>query len=179
MTDNQARVPHGVSFLRMKQIPLTQGKFAIVDDEDFEELSKHKWHTLRDKKGHLSAVRNIRLESEGKRTLIYMHRLITLTPKGLCVDHINGNSLDNRRKNLRVCTSPQNSCNQKKRSNGKVEYKGVSRKNGRDVFVCQIQVGKKKMHIGYFTCKIDAARAYDDAAKIHHGEFARLNFPNP
>lgn len=160
----------------MKKIKLTQGKFALVDDEDFEELSKYKWvadnfHTV------WYARRYIKL-ARGKYSSIRMHRVIMKAPKGVEIDHINCNGLDNRKENLRFCTSSQNKYNKPKRKSGSSKYKGVhAYYDGR--WAVHIQAaGLKMKQIGVFNTQEEAARAYDAAARKYHGEFAYLNFPN-
>ena len=157
----------------MKEIQLTKGKIAIVDDEDFEWLSQWKWRL--DSKGY--AKRNQQKGeylSHNKRGTIQMQRAIMNTPRGLDTDHINGNPLDNRKSNLRICTSQQNQFNQKAKF-GASKYKGVSLNRGR--WRAQINIIGVKTHIGSFGTEEEAARAYDNAALNHFGEFARLNFP--
>jgi hypothetical protein len=92
----------------MKRIKLTQGKYALVDDEDFESLNKYKWYFHQ---GY--AIRNTKMKF-GKRTTIFMHRIITNCPKGKDVDHINMNGLNNQKYNMRVCKRSQNITNDKK-----------------------------------------------------------------
>jgi len=114
---------------------------------------------------------------KGKRTVVFMHRFIMGVDKNQIVDHINGNGLDNRRENLRICTRAQNQRNQKKHSTPGLtsRFKGVSlRPFGR--WATRIQVNKKQLNIGSFDTEIEAAKAYDKAAKKIHKEFCRLNF---
>jgi len=149
----------------MKEIPLTQGKVALVDDADYERLSKFKW-CYND--GY--AVCKPR---RGQK--IYMHREIMQTPKGMEVDHANSCGLDNRRENMRNCTRSQNQANRGCQSNNKYGYKGVSFSNREKKFRAMIQIGGRKIHVGYFYTAKEAAMAYNDAAKNVHGEFAKLN----
>lgn len=148
----------------MKYIELTQGKKAIVDKEDYELLSQHKW-TYSD--GY--AYRRPKGEK------IWMHRLISKVPNGLYTDHINGNKLDNRRKNLRHCTYAQNNKNAAIRKDNKTGYKGVYWEKGMSKYRCVIQNDGKRITLGYFDCKHEAAKTYNEKAKELHGEFARLN----
>lgn len=151
----------------VKKIPLTKGQFALVDDEDFDELSKFKWCCAN--VGYAIRFRNI----EGKRKSIYMHRfLLSALPKQE-VDHINHNKLDNRRSNIRLATSRQNKFNTKLRANNKSGFKGVSWVKRRRKWGVQVKiaVGKTKW-VGYFDNKKEAHVAYCSAARELYGEFA-------
>lgn len=152
----------------MKEIPLTRGKVALVDDDDFEELSKYKWHCMkyRDK---LYARRCV-----GRNTKIYMHRQIAGDPEGLVVDHSNGNGLDNRKSNLRNCTQQENLCNRPGRIDGTSLFKGVTKEGNR--WVAKITAQSITKTIGAFTEEIDAALAYDREALNLHGAYAQTNF---
>lgn len=153
----------------MKLIPLTQGKFAKVDDEDFEWLSQWKW-----KYDHGYAMR----QEGGRfhRRNVYMHRRIMNTPEGMDTDHINCDKLDNRRKNLRVCEHFQNNANGRKRSNNTSGYIGVSWDKRKGMWVARIVVKTKQMVLGYFENPKEAALVRDDAALKYFGEYARTNF---
>ncbi len=155
-----------------KLIPLTQGKFTIVDAEDYEWLSKYKWHV---DKGDSTdyAARSI----AGKN--FRMHREILNAPEGLLVDHRNHNGLDNRRENLRLCTASENNMNRRpsKRANKSSRFKGVSWDKRRRRYQAYIQQNGKTVRIGRFKSEIAAAKAYDKKAKELFGEFAYLNFP--
>ena len=152
----------------MKYIPLTQGKQAIVDDEDFERVNQWKWcfHKGNNEKNAYA----FRFNS------IRMHRFILNVPKGLHVDHINGDTLDNRKKNLRICTQLENNRNTPKRKDTTNKYKGIHFVKQRNKWIARIQVNGKRIHSGYFNTQEEAARRYDEMAKIHFGNFARLNF---
>lgn len=153
----------------MKEINLTKGQFAIVDDEDFEQLSKYNWHC-----SYYGYAERAGLKKKGtKRQIIKMHRVIMDAMPGQQIDHINGDKLDNRRRNLRFCTDQQNRYNQKIRTNNKSGLRGVHMAKGR--WCVQITAAKRTITIGTFSSKIKAAEAYNAAAKKYHGEFARLN----
>jgi len=162
----------------MKQIPLSQGKFAIVDDEDFEFISQWKWSLLR--RGNLCHVRRIEYKKTGvprkyNTARIYLHRAILgIEDKNIFVDHINGDGLDNRRENLRLCTKAQNGQNRGAAKNNKTGFKGVSKSGAK--WTAQIKSDKKHFRIGVFDTPELAAIAYDNAARRLHGEFAKTNF---
>lgn len=147
-----------------KRITLTKGKFTIVDDDDYERLSSHSWYYSRYAK------------SGSGRSGTYMHVVIMNPPSGLFVDHINGNKLDNRKKNLRICTHAQNLGNSKIPKNNTSGYKGVVFIKRLGIWRAQIQHSYKMHCLGYFHDIVDAAKAYDKAAIDHYGEFARTNF---
>jgi hypothetical protein len=153
-----------------KLIPLTRGKFAIVDAEYYDRLNQYKWHAQKGGQTYYA-----RRQEKGK--LIIMHRLITNAPKGLFVDHRNHNGLDNRRENLRLCTRLQNARNRLPRRQGISKYKGVTWNKRRKKFIAAISLGGKKQYLGAFDSEIDAAKAYDKKARELFGEFAYLNFP--
>jgi len=158
-------------------IPLTQGLNAIVDAEDFEWLSEYPWYASWDPRGKSFEARTNQTRTDGSRFQHKMHRLILECGLGEEIDHRNHNTLDNRRLNLRKCTQAQNKQNKRAYSRCKSGFKGVCWKTRERRWTAQIQVSKKKMFIGYFDSKEEAARAYDVAAKQHFGEFAYLNFP--
>jgi hypothetical protein len=158
-----------------KEIKLTQGKVAIVDDEDFEYLNQFKWYVKKDdKNGKFYAEREIRLN--GKRKKNSMHRVIVNNNDSkMHTDHCNGDTLDNRRLNLRICTASENAMNQSKNINNTSGYKGVSWDRTKNKWIVKIIANKTRHHVGYFLNKIEAAKAYNDAAIKFHGEFANLN----
>jgi hypothetical protein len=149
----------------MKKISLTQDKFVLVDNEDFEWLIRWKWKD----NGIGYAVTYI----DGKT--IRMHRMIVNATTGKEVDHINGNRLDNRKINLRECTKSQNHMNNFLQKNNTTGYKGVSLFKRVNKYRAYIKKDNKEIHLGYFNNPKDAAVAYNEAAKEYFGEFARLN----
>jgi hypothetical protein len=157
----------------MIEIPLTQNKVALIDDEDWKLISQHKWHARKQNKTFYAAT-NISI-GNGKQKIIRMHRLIMQALPGQEVDHKNNNGLDNRKDNLRFCTRTQNHQN-RKNTRGTSEYKGVAWRNSRNKWMAYIVHDKKQTFLGYFSSEEDAAKEYDKAALKYFGEFARLNF---
>ncbi len=156
-------------------IALTKGQVAIVDGEDYEWLSKWKWHAILSHSGY-RAMRSCRCSLTGKHRGVLMHRQIVACLHGLQVDHINNNTLDNRRENLRVCNSRQNHQNRKK-GYGTSKYKGVLLPPKYKSYKARITADGKIIELGYHKNEIDAAKAYDRAAIEYFGEFANTNFP--
>lgn len=150
----------------MKEIQLTQGKVAIVDDEDYDWLSQWKWHYQNT--GYAG-----RWSFEGGvRKLVFMHRAIINTPDGMISDHKNRNGLDNRRSNLRICTSSQNGMNKRASNNSISGIKGVYWDKDRNQWRVTIMKDYKRCYIGRYDKIEDASAAYKDAAKKLFGEFA-------
>ena len=159
----------------MKTITLAQGYVALVDDEDYERVNQFVWypHFDRRKDGSVKnvyAVRNVHIN--GKRTARTMHTLIMEhTP----VDHRDHDGLNNQRTNLRKASGTQNNQNARKRRDSTSGFKGVTWYKALNKWMAQIQNNGKKIHLGYFTDILDAARAYDAAALKYFGEFAVTN----
>lgn len=156
----------------MREIELTQGKIAIVDDEDYELVMRHKWYYAEYRPGYGYAKTNNKGRSPA---LLRMHRVILGLNGNEKVDHINGNSLDNRRKNLRLVTQSQNMMNTGIRSTNKSGYKGVCFANREKKWLATIWKDNKQIYLGFFDEKEDAAKAYNNAARELHGEYAVLN----
>lgn len=152
----------------MKEIILTQGKVALVDDEDYEKVSQYKWHA---QKGHNTfyAVRSV-----WKSNKIQMHKFIM---NANFIDHKDGSGLNNQKENLRVCNNTENSRNCKLTYNSTTGYKGVHWDKNNKKYQVEIMVNRKHIFLGRFVDIIEAAKAYDKAALKYFGEFARLNFP--
>ena len=156
------------------KIPLTQGRFTKVDPDDYPWLSQFRWHRKANPNATY-AVRTITIAGKSKR--IFMHRLIMNTPAHLVCDHVNHDGLDNRKANLRNCTIRQNNANSRSARGASSKYKGVSWNKTRKKFAAYIKKDNKQLYLGLFENETEAAKAYDEAAKKYHAEFAALNFP--
>lgn len=155
----------------MKQIKLTQNRFALVDDSDFEWLNQFKW-SVNSNKYVWRYTGRINRKTKG----ITMHKLIMKTPKGLQIDHINGDRFDNRRCNLRICTCSQNCMNRKATTKSTTGYRGVTRiPKYKAIWQARIEINGKKISLGFFDDPKQAALAYNHAALKYHGDFAFLN----
>jgi len=155
-----------------KEIQLTQGKVAIVDDDIYEYLSQWKWGAQRIKNKWYA------IRSEGpywNRKRVYMHRVITNAPAGMDVDHRDNDGLNNTDENLRVCTRGENLQNRSTTSMS--GFHGVWWSERYQNYQVTIKVNGKQKHIGCFKSSDSAARAYDAAAKMYQLEYLKLNFP--
>jgi hypothetical protein len=158
----------------MKKIKLSQGKYALVDNEDYEKLSKYKWYS---QKNRLTWYTTRWIKKDGKWKQIQMHRQIMKTPKGMVTDHIDHNGLNNQKKNLRICTVQQNNCNNLQKA-GKSGVRGVYWYKRYNNWHVQITINGKRTHIGYYDDINEAAKEWNRVAKKYNGEFAILNKVN-
>ncbi len=164
----------------MKEIKLSRGAVALVDDEDFEHLSKHKWSLVPGNRGTAYAAAQIK-NAQGEWRFRRMHRFIMGSKDpALYIDHRNGNGLDNRKENLRVATPLENGRNRTRALKNKTGFRGVQpRLGGGKCFQAVIRVNHKLICLGSYDTAEDAARAYDKAAKQHFQDFCGfLNFPD-
>lgn len=163
----------------VRLLSLHGGGSAIVDDEDFEKVRHFVWRL---KKGSTKSYVVYRpAERTGQKRLgdVRLHRLILNAPRESLVDHKNGDTLDNRRCNLRLCTTSQNGANRGKSKNNTSGFKGVYfvKRDNKRPWSVYIMAKRKYMYVGRYDTAEEAARAYDVAAVKHFGEFAGLNFP--
>lgn len=159
----------------MKEIVLTQGMVALVDDIDFEYLNQWKWYAAKLGK-HSNTLYAVRADYKNGKRMVLMHREImgATDPKIFC-DHEDRNGLNNQRSNLRIATNSQNNCNSKKYKKSYSQYKGVSWEGDRNKWKASIRKDYKLFNVGRFKTEEEAALAYNYAAIKYHGEFANLN----
>lgn len=165
-----------------RRVKLLPDKYAKVEPRDYYDVSKYTWWARKTPRSY-TAIRFI----EKGRVLVpvHMHRQIMLKklkpesgelPANLLVDHKNRDATDNRRVNLRLATTSQNSMNRRKCKGTSSKYKGVSWDNRKKLWKAAIQIDRKNRHLGYFESEMEAAKVYDKAARKYHGEFAYQNF---
>jgi hypothetical protein len=152
----------------MKRIELTQGKYATVDDVDYEKVSQHKWWAQQSNLSDHLWYAMTKIDTQ----VVSLHRFLMECPKGE-VDHKDGDGLNNRRANLREVTKTQQRMNQKRFKNNQSGFKGVRWEANK--WRARIGVNNKHIHLGRFENKLDAAKAYNDAAQKYFGQYARLN----
>jgi len=163
----------------MKELVLHSKKHGthtvLYDDEDHDLISKYHWNLYSSKRHHTIYV-NSRCVINGKSTTLRFHRIVlSVTSANMQVDHKNGNGLDNRKSNLRICTAVQNGGNQNISIKNTSGFKGVHRNKINGRWIAKVGYNNKKIVLGTFHSIIDAAIAYNNAALKYHGEFARLN----
>lgn len=151
----------------MKEIKLTKGKIAVVDDEDFESLNKFKWLSY-----NRYAARATYVTGDGKQTWIFMHRFLKNCPKNLQVDHINRNTFDNRKCNLRIATHQQNSFNHPGYGN-----RGITKITNRPLkkpYCVRLMINGKGLYFGYYKTIKEAKKVWKSKAKEYYGEFSNI-----
>jgi len=157
---------------------MAQPRYAKVDPADYKRLRKYKFIAWKATNCFYAQMLEPNVITSKK--VLHMHQIILEVPEGMVVDHINNDSMDNRSANLRAATKAQNSYNRKKISRPcSSKYKGVCWHKKSLKWQAEVMFEKKSIYLGYFKNEIDAAKAYDEAAKKYHGEFAYLNFPEP
>ena len=159
----------------MRVIKLTKGYQTIVDDEDYDSLIKHNWcyadgYAVRGEYTH---------HKNGKTThkTVGIHRYIMNAPNGMEVDHRDGNKLDNRKQNLRICKQADNARNKSKLRNNSSGYIGVSWHKNNKKWGANARLNKKLYCLGYFSSAFEAAKVRDSFVRVHFNGFGRLNFP--
>jgi len=157
----------------MIKIELTQGQYALIDDDDLEKVGSGWYAMFVESVGSYYAMRH-----KGKGLETMAKAVMAPVPRGLCVDHINHDTLDNRRQNLRIATRAQNQHNKRINKNNTSGYKGVSWSARLNKWQAGIRFKNKNIHIGYYYDPEFAARKYDEKARQLFGEFAFLNFPD-
>lgn len=159
-------VPEGA-----RLIPLTQGMYSLVDEEDYERVSEYSWCAHKAKWGMYYAVTNI------DNKTVRLHRFIMNTVhREVFIDHKSLDTLDNRKSNLRPATNGENQHNTASKAGSSSQYKGVSFDKGKNKWVANIRAKDVGYYLGSFLSEEDAARAYDAKAVELCGDFARLNF---
>lgn len=154
-------------------MPLPNGSVTLVSKVDYPIISRYRWKRM--SHGYVCSYLNESRAGGMKRKIHTLHRFIMMPPRNMEVDHINGDKLDNRRENLRICTRAENSRNSVISSRNKSGYKGVYRASQGTPWIAQVRVGTTTKYLGRFKDRLSAARAYNEAAQEHYGEFARLN----
>lgn len=153
-------------------VPLTRGMEAVIDAADVPMVAQYTWFASEQGDGRFYA----RASLDWKPSL-YLHRyLMGVEASDVIVDHVNGDTLDNRRSNLRIATNSENGMNSRRKGQGGHGYKGVTRNKYR--WSASIRANRVRYHLGTFDTPEEAARAYDAKARELHGDFARLNFPD-
>lgn len=153
-----------MKIIQLNQRKGVKGFVSKVDDEDYEILSKYKWHTNKSKSGSIYARSGIG----------FIHRLVMKANKGQIIDHVDRDGLNNQKSNLRFCNRSQNACNKKSKQNGTSKYFGVYRQLNYN-WISRITYNRRLYYLGTFKIELNAALAYNKKAIELHGEFARLN----
>lgn len=158
----------------MKELTTSNGIKFLVDDSDAELISGCTWGAYRRKDGKCYVQRYAWIN--GRQTTELLHRVLLNPGKGVMIDHVNHDTLDNRRSNLRICNNRQNQWNQKKHRDSKSKYRGICWHRDYEMWMARISGPNGRITIGFFEDEIEAARAYDSFATSLYGEFAHLNF---
>lgn len=157
--------------MRAVEVPLTGGLVTLIDERDLQLVCERKWEAFTDPDGVVYA------RSRSGKPRVFLHNVLMCPARGLEVDHVNHDALDNRRTNLRLGTRSQNLANRRLPRNSTSGFKGASFHGASGKWRGQIKVDGRKLHLGLFLTAEEAARAYDAAALRHFGEFSLLNFP--
>jgi hypothetical protein len=155
----------------MQTIPLSQGRIALIDDEDVAIVSQYRWHAIRQET--LRAAPRWYAGANIRNRTVLLHQIVSGAPG---VDHIDGDGLNNQKHNLRAASKSQNAANAQKRSGTTSRYKGVSKDKRRGDWKAEISCGGTRHWLGYYMREEEAAMAYDRKAVELFGAYARLNF---
>jgi hypothetical protein len=158
---------------RVSEVRLYCGAVALVDDADLSLVAGYRWHIQQTSPDHRYAKTSL-----SERRTVLMHRLILSAPRGKCVDHIDGNGLNNQRTNLRLCTTAENLRN-RVRTRSLSGYRGVAWDHIHEKWQAHFTLNRKAVTLGNFKDPADAARCWDEAARKHYGAFGTFNFPRP
>ena len=157
----------------MIEIPLKDDKRFIIDDEDFERVTVHKWYVV--KTGYIMRSYSLGyFDGKQKHKTVALHRFIMGFPEGKEIDHIDRDKLNNSKKNLRIVTRSQNNMNRDKTPHSS-RFKGVCHRSRANRWEANIKINRKRVYIGLYETEIEAALAYNQKAIELHGEYARLN----
>lgn len=152
----------------MKKIKIKEGVYTLVSDIDYEKTKGYDFFVIR------FAEKKYRVYIRDEESITSLSVYIMAPSVGMIVDHVNGNTLDNRRFNLRVCTQSQNIMNSKKRTDNTSGFKGVSWKKSKKLWQVYINVDKKRILGGYFKCRLLASLKREELTRKHHGRFANF-----
>jgi hypothetical protein len=168
--------------VRSREIVLNQGKIALIDEEDYPRVAPYRWtacQTAQKNSNHRErwyVKRQVIVD--GKPFSVWLHRFILAPPEGVTVDHIDGDGLNNQKANLRFASMRQQTLNRQQRHNAITPFKGVTKQRDSDRFSAHIAHEGKQRYLGLFRTAEEAARIFDAAARLLHGEFAWTNFPD-
>lgn len=165
-----------IEVMKILKIRIGKDRFALVDQADYDFIKDYLWYCSANKWG--AYVQGFPKGQAGNnRKRVSMHRVILNAPKGMCVDHINGNGLDNRRGNIRLCTPAENSYNRKLQHNSTSGHRGVYWHKASRRWRARISYARENISLGYYNNLEDAAKAYKEAAKKYYGEFCPIEKP--
>jgi len=169
------RLRYGYAYRLLR---MSQPKYAKADPADYKRLKGYEWFAQKGSR-NFYAVRQVGRSKGKRKTLIFLHKEIIDVPEGMVTDHINHDAMDNRRANLRAATHSQNACHTKKHSGvSRSKYKGIFWQKKQKKWVARIMFDGNRIYLGCFKDEIEAAKAYDKAARKYHKEFACFNFPD-
>lgn len=159
--------------MELKIVSPKYGEFIVLyDDEDHGKILKHTWGIS--KYGNNFYAKTM-IGEKNKQKILYLHRFILNAKYGDIIDHKDNNTLNNKKSNIRFCSHQNNMMNRKPEKNSSSKFKGIYYNKNSNLWHSQIYKNFKKIHLGYFENEIDAALAYNGAAKYLFGKYAYLN----